>query len=78
MWKGSSRRMETNYKEINELILMATALKHAFMRAGLLKTYHEMDKVTKQIGYEASEIIEGKHLTKLKSRKNGRIQTKSK
>jgi len=61
--------METNYKEVNELILASIALKHAFMKAGLVKTYHKMDEVTKQIGYEAAEIIDNKHVTKLKSRK---------
>lgn len=48
-------------QEINELIQRANALKHDLMSAGMLKTYHEMDKVTKQIGWEAADIISGEH-----------------
>jgi hypothetical protein len=60
--------METNYKKIYELINRATTLKHDLMEAGMIKTFHAMDEVTKQIGYEAGEILEDKHPTKLKSR----------
>lgn len=60
---------ETNYKDINDLINRANKLKQDLMEAGLIKTYHVMDTVTKQIGWEAAEILEAKHPTKLKSRR---------
>lgn len=61
--------METNYKEIHELIQRANALKQDLMKAGLIETFHLMDAVTQKIGWEAASILEDKHLTKLKSRK---------
>jgi hypothetical protein len=53
------------YQEIRELINRANQLKHDLMKAGLFQTYHAMDEVTKAIGWEASEIMAGKHPTKL-------------
>lgn len=61
--------METNYKDIQRCILLANSLKVELMKAGLVKTFRKMDAVTKEIGWEAYEILQGKHTTKLKSRK---------
>lgn len=67
---------QTNYKDINELIKRANDLKMDLMKAGLIKTYHVMDTVTKQIGWEAADIMEGKHpATKLKSRQHSNDTT---
>jgi len=60
--------MQTNYKDIQDCIHAANKLKMKFMDAGLLRTFHKMDEVTKEIGWEASEILQGKHSTKLKSK----------
>lgn len=62
---------EIKYKDVQRLIFQATQLKNELMKLGLVKTYHVMDTVTKQIGWEAAEIIEGEHpVAVLKSRKN--------
>lgn len=70
MRKRKQIKMNTNYVQINSLIYRATKLKHDLMQAGLLRTFQKMDEVTKCIGWEAAEILEDKHPTKLKSRKN--------
>lgn len=44
--------------QIRALIQEAVILKEKFMRAGMYKTYHAMDEVTKKMGWELAEIIE--------------------
>lgn len=39
-----------------QLALMAVQLKEKFMRAGLVQTFHQMDRVTRMIGYEIAAL----------------------
>ena len=57
--------METDHKTIHDLILRMTNLHNDLMKAGLIKTYHAMHEAVKQVGYEAAEIMDGDHPTKL-------------
>jgi len=54
-----------NYKEIREVSLEVVSLYNKLMSLGLYKTASIMHEVVKQIGWEVSEVIEGKHVTRL-------------
>lgn len=57
--------MNANWKEIHELINRANQFKNDLMSAGLLRTFHKMDEVTKEIGWEVSDIMDDNHPAKL-------------
>lgn len=57
-----------SYEQIRQINLECVILKSRLMELGLFQTFREMDKVTKKIGWETSEIIEGKHPVKLDTR----------
>lgn len=44
-------------RDVRNLVAEITTLKTKLFEAGLLKTFHEMDKVTKAIGWEAAEML---------------------
>jgi hypothetical protein len=53
------------YKEIREINLQCVQLKSKLMELGLFQTAHAMDEVTKKIGWETAEVIDGNHPVKL-------------
>ena len=55
------------YEQIRKINLECVQLKSKLFELGLFRTAHEMDKVTKEIGWETADVIEGKHPTKLSS-----------
>ena len=61
------KKSKLKVNHLTDLASRAALLKNEFIAAGLYKTYHAMDGVTKAIGWEIAEIIEGKHVTKLES-----------
>ena len=50
----SEKKLRT---DVNNLVAEIAILKIRLFDAGLVKTYHEMDKVTKAIGWEAAEML---------------------
>ncbi len=48
------------YKNLQDLALRLSILKNDLLIAGLVETYHEIDSATKKIGWEMSDIIDGK------------------
>lgn len=54
------------YNEIREITSEVVNLQNKLITHGLFQTYHEMHEVTKRIGWEIAEIIEGKHPIKIK------------
>jgi hypothetical protein len=53
------------YDKTRELTSRILTLQNDLMKAGLVLTFHKMHEVTKQVGWEIAEIIEGKHHLKL-------------
>lgn len=53
------------YEQIRQINLECVQLKSKLMDMGLYRTLQKMDEVTKEIGWETAEVIEGKHPTKL-------------
>jgi len=56
---------ETTRKEMDQVLSELTLLHYRLMEMGLLRTAHAMHETVRVAGYEAAEIIGGKHPTKL-------------
>ena len=52
-------------QELEDVINACNVLKYRLGQVGLWRTFQKMDLVTKEVGWEMAEILQGKHTTKL-------------
>ena len=53
------------YQELSDVINACNVLKYRLGQVGLWRTFKKMDLVTKEVGWEMADIIQGKHTTKI-------------
>jgi hypothetical protein len=58
--KPSDEQLAVFYPKMRDLANRANALKMALGDAGMWRTMHKMDEVTKQLIWEAADLINGK------------------
>jgi hypothetical protein len=60
-----AKQFTITHEKTRELILKCVNLQQELMREGLFETYHKMHDVTRAVGWEVAQVLEGKHVTKL-------------
>ena len=53
------------YQGLSDVINACNVLKYRLGQVGLWRTFQKMDLVTKEVGWEMADIIQGKYTTKI-------------